>query len=118
MKSKNLNILATPKEGAKYHDDWPKGYTKNTEMNTLIGPENAIALKGLMFTKLAISNCRRLNPTQPRQPWKARYVHNPPIWNHLTRDPCASAPQANVNEWPKQLGGVDTLTVTKLHPSM
>jgi hypothetical protein len=44
MKSKNLNILATPKEGAKYQADWPKGYIKNTDTNTLIGPENAIAL--------------------------------------------------------------------------
>ena len=43
-KSRKRKIAATPKLGAKNQLDWPKGYIKNTDTNTAIGAENAIAL--------------------------------------------------------------------------
>lgn len=54
--NKNRKIAATPKLGAKNQLACPNGYNKNTETNTAIGPENAIALYGRIPTNRAISN--------------------------------------------------------------
>jgi hypothetical protein len=40
----NRKMAATPKLGAKNHDDCPKGYIRKTLTNTAIGPEKAMAL--------------------------------------------------------------------------
>ena len=44
MNSRNLKIAATPKLGAKNQLACPRGYSRNTDVHTAIGPENAIAL--------------------------------------------------------------------------
>jgi len=46
----------------------PRGYIRKTETKIAIGPENAIALYGLIPTNLAISNCLKQNPISPKAP--------------------------------------------------
>jgi len=68
MNNKNLKIAATPKLGAKNQLACPRGYIRKTETKIAIGPENAIALYGLIPTSLAISNCLKQNPIKPKDP--------------------------------------------------
>ena len=79
MNRRNLKIAATPKLGAKNQLACPKGYSKKTDTKTAIGPENAIALYGLIPTSLAISNCLRQKPIKPKEPCKAQNAQSPPI---------------------------------------
>ena len=75
----NRKMAATPKLGAKNQLDCPKGYIRKTLTNTDMGAENAIALYGRIPTNRAISNCRNMNPINPKAPCSATNGHSPPI---------------------------------------
>ena len=53
---------------------------RKTETKTAIGPENAIALYGLIPIRRASSNCRSMKPMRANAPWRATKDQSPPSW--------------------------------------
>ena len=67
---------------------------RKTETKTAIGPENAIALYGLIPIRRASSNCRSMKPMRAKEiVERHKKPQSPPSWTQWTKSPWFQDPK-------------------------